>query len=222
MTDNSTGEQLIQELLANPTRFYDGGKTYELLQVYFGGFPLATLRPLLADSETVVKRAAVWVTSELGDDGRSLIQDVIPLIRDDDRFIQYYALEIVAVCSVGEDVDEFVHVVRSMQDHDQVIRVLAMRLVSNAAVSQLKAATRLLRSNEPSELLHERGLSDLLRRDLLDPQEVLQMIDDRDPLVRKYGAIAAKGLFYKAPEVMATAASCADPDIRNFIQQIVR
>src|SRR5439155_23908582 len=105
MTDNSTGQQLIQELLEDPTRFYESGKTYELLQAYFGGFPLVTLRPLLAHSERMVKRAAVWVTSEIGDDGRSLIHDVIPLIRDDDRFIQYYALETVTVWSVGEDVD---------------------------------------------------------------------------------------------------------------------
>src|SRR5687767_5767707 len=115
MKDNSLGERLIQELLANSTRFHQCGKAYELLQEYFNGLSLDTLRPLLANNNRMVRRAALWVTSELGVGGRSLIHDVIPLLNDDDRYVQYHVLEIIMVCSFAENVDEFVHVVRSLE-----------------------------------------------------------------------------------------------------------
>jgi len=216
MMDNLEGTEIIQELLTDPARFYEQGRGYQLLEAYFDGLPIETLRPLLNHKDRRVRREVVWVASELGREARSLIHDAIPLIYDGDPDIQYYALEIVMVCSFAEHVEHFVHVVRSLQSDDKLIRGLAMYLVSNAEVSQLEAGVRLFGSPSFSDKLHKQGLSNLLKDDILAPEQVLMMIDDKEPLVRKYGTIAAKRLIEKFPKLIANAISSADPEVRKF------
>ncbi len=221
MTNNYLGDKLIQELLADPVNFNKHGKAYQLLQEYFDTLSLDTLRPLLLNDDRFVRRAAVWVTSELGIEASSLIQNAIPLVNDGDRYIEYHALEIVMVCSVGENVEEFVHVVHSLLSNDDVIRSLCMRLVANANVSQLKAAIHFFEDEnlDSSGTLHRQGLSNLVKLESLDSEEVLSLIADIDPLTRKYGVIAAKKLVHKFPELIKQASTSEDPDIRKFSQE---
>ena len=220
MTSKSVGEQLIQELLANPSKFDHRGRAYQLLQEYFRGLPLETLRPLLSNEDAIVKKAAVWVVSELGKDASTLIHDVIPLLQESDRRIKYHALESVMVCSVDENVDEFVHVARALESDDEEIRRLAMRLIGNANTTQLVAAVKLLRSGSDLDRLHEQGLSAVLKAQSLDIGQIHRMIASEKPLVRKYGAIAAKRTFHKHPELIAAAASSADADVRQFVSKV--
>ncbi|MEK8019040.1 MAG: hypothetical protein VSS75_019395 [Candidatus Parabeggiatoa sp.] len=213
MIDNLEGTQLIQELLTDPDRFREQGWGFQLWEA---GLPVETLRPLLKHNDRRVRREAVWVASELGHKARSLIHDAIPLIYDGDRDIQYSALEIVMVCSFAENVDHFVHVVRSLQSDDKLIRGLAMFLVSNADASRLEAGIRLFSSPGSSDKLHKQGLSNLLKGKFILPKQVLMMIDDKEPLVQKYGTIAAKRLIKNFPELIVHAISSANPDVRHF------
>jgi hypothetical protein len=54
------GNPLIGELLADPAAFQERGRAYQLLEEYFAGLPVQTLRPLLQHTDTLVKYAAVW------------------------------------------------------------------------------------------------------------------------------------------------------------------
>jgi hypothetical protein len=203
-------------LLSDSARFFEHGRAYQLLQEYFAGFPVETLRPLLGNNDSMVRRAAVWVASELGRNAQSLIRDAVPLINDNDRYIRYHALEIVMVCSFGENVHEFVHVVRALESDDEVIRVLAMRLVSNAHDQQLEAAVRRASSLGPLCERHETCLSDLLEAERVTPLDIVALLDHEQPLARRYGAIAAKRLSHNFPAVLDHALSNADPDVRQF------
>ena len=93
------GQRLIDELLTDSARFNELGKSYELLQEYFEGFPLNTLRALLSNEDYMVKRAAIWIVAELGEAANELINDVIPLLNYNDRYIKYYAIESIMVFS---------------------------------------------------------------------------------------------------------------------------
>ena len=54
-----------------------------------------------------------------------------------------------------------------------------------------------------------------------DHQRILKMIDDNEPLVRKYGAIAAKRIFQDSPELIVHASSSKDSDIQQFAQDVI-
>lgn len=106
---------------SNPVDFRSSGKTYELLQAYFNELSLDTLRDLLNHESREVRMAGVWIMSELGQKGESLIDDIIPLLTEDDRYIKYNAIESVAVCSTGSNVIYFSTIFKMLNDDDEII-----------------------------------------------------------------------------------------------------
>ena len=213
---------LTDELLSDPEKFFDQGKAYILLQEYFKGYPLKTLRVLLNHKDPMVQKSAIWVTSELGREAYPLICEAIHLIDSDERYIQYHALEIVMVCSFGENANKFIHVVRSLKCDDEVIRILVMRLISNADIPRLEAGIRQLKPEDPTDKIHLHGLRCLLEIDKFDEKRVVQMLDAPDPLLRKYGAIAAKILSKKYSGILEYAVSSNDSDICRFSKSAIR
>ena len=212
----TNGRELIRELLADPLEFNERGSAYGLLQAYFAGFPVETLRPLLRSGDPLIQRAAVFVASELGDQARPLVDDVIPLMESGDRYLQYNAMEITAVCCDGEQAGKFAHVVLQLGNDDPVLRVLAMRLMSKADVAQLAAAGQRLACGKGVHSAHEIGLRALTAEDNADSGVVAQMIHASEPLLRRYGAIVAKRLLRKLPVFMNEVASSDDPDLQAF------
>lgn len=212
----SSGEKLISELLTDPAKFYKQGKAYQLLQEYFHGLPLDTLQPLLGHSNGNVRGAAIFVASELGDKAKSLIQEIALLINDSDKKIQWDALESVMVCSTGTDVEKFLFVIKELENNDDSICRLAMRLVSNADLSQLEAGFKLSHTLSHSGKLHEQGLSVLLKGNSVTEAEIILMLKNPEPLNRIYGAIAAKRLFRHHPKFLEFAASSLDSNISRF------
>jgi hypothetical protein len=221
MTNDQIGEQLIRDLLADPRKFDSDGRAYDLLQAYFSGLPLETLRPLLKNDEALVQRAAVFVASELGSQARDLVDDVIPLVQANDRYLQYHAMEIIAVCCEGELSGNFVHVVRALESQDDVLRALAMLLVSNANTSQLEAARQYFDAAGSNHRTHASGLHALVQAHRLDPAIVASMMQDADPLTRRYGAIAARRLLPEFPYLFTAAESSNDLAVREFYRDVV-
>jgi len=219
--DDQDGEQLVDELLADPRKFDDEGKAYALLQLYFKGFPVETLRPLLRSDNVFVQRSAAFVASELGGDSRNLVDDLIPLLSSVDRHVSWYAMEALTVCCKGEHIEKFAHVARMLESDDNALRGLAMRLVSNADVSQLEAAWRFFGAPDSYHRTHADALHALVAAHKVDPTFVVAMMHDPDPLIRRYGAIAAKRVLKKFPHLIMEAGSSVDSDLRRFHDDVV-
>ncbi|NJK30986.1 MAG: hypothetical protein HC927_00480 [Deltaproteobacteria bacterium] len=220
--NENIGEELIHELLADPREFDESGRAYALLQAYFDGLPLSTLRPLLQSQDVFVNRSAAFVASELGAGASTLIDDVIPLLRSPDRHVRYYATEVLTVCAKGDRAKEFAHVMRMLECDDDGLRYLTMHLVSRADVSQLEAARRAFEHLAVPDERHVTGLLTLAAEDRVDPDIVAAMMTDADPLVRRYGAIAAKRTFRHFPALIREAVFSKDSEIRKFCQSVVQ
>ncbi len=221
MNDNTCVEHLIDELITDSVGFNKHGKAYQLLQYYFHGVPVDTLLPLLNHSDGLVRRAAMFVASELGSEAKCLVRGIAPLIHDSDPYIQWDALETVMLCSTGTEVDLFLCVIKELENDDDSMRRLTMRLVSNADLSQLETGYKLSQLLKASGKLHKQGLLILRKGDSADESEVTGMLDDTASLTRKYGAIAAKRLFEKFPKLLKNAVSNSDPDISRFSREAI-
>ena len=161
MTENY--QRLCQQLLEHPERFESQGEGNALLKEHFDGVPVDRLRPLLHHSNSSVRGTAMFVANELGHMATDLIDDVIPLITDPDALIQWDALESVLVCSVNRYFDRFINVVRELENPHPAICELAMRLVSNANDSQIKASIKLVDKLASNQATHKQGLNALLK-----------------------------------------------------------
>jgi hypothetical protein len=209
-------DQLIRELLADPPGFADSDRGYKLLQTYFKGAPLDTLRPLLRSGDLLIQREAVWVASELGAQAFPLLDDVVPLIDSGDRYLTFHAMESVTVCATGVRAPEFVHVVAKLEDPDEVLRSLSMFLMSNAETSQLVGAVE-------GELhrVHQEGLRLLLDASASD-EAVLAFIHSDEPLRRRYGAVAAARLYERSPQLIDEVRTVEDGEVGSFLDSVLR
>ena len=190
--NNPSGAKLIEELLESPYIFFNQGKSYQLLQEYFNGFSLETLRPLFYNDDLFVKRVAIWITSELGYNGTILIDDAITLLKEDDRYIKYYALEVIAICSIDKNVQKFIKVVQFLECEDVVLCDLAASLISNANHFQLEKCAEYFGEKEFYNKFHYEGLSKLLKSHTVTQKQLELMLCSDNPLTRRYGSIILK------------------------------
>lgn len=216
MNAEFVGNSLIAELLSDPARFKREGRAYQLLEEYYSGLPVETLRPLLRHDDAMVRHAALWVTAELGQQACVLLDDAIPHIKSEDRFQSYHALEIVAVCAVGAQVERFIRIVAGLESGDSVIRGLAMRLMARADDSQLQAGAAAADDGGVGVDAHVRGLKLLAAIEAADPVEVQRFLVSDNEMDRCYGAIAAKRLCNRHPELLKLAETVPDATMRKF------
>lgn len=209
-----SGSKLIEELAAEPQAFFDGGRTYELLQCYFDGLPKDTLVPLLRSDDVVVRRAAAFVVSELGIAAQELLPEVVSLMESGDRYSKYQAMESLTVCAEDEEAEHFFHVPLELESEDAVLRKLAMRLISRAEGHQLAAAARCC-GQQPGGAEHERCLTVLAN----GTGDIGGMLREPSGLVRRYGAVLARRLEAEHPgSVSAAIGITDDPELLEFLR----
>lgn len=201
-------EQMIEELLADPQTFFDAGRGYELLQEYFRGLPIATLRPLLRSSVYPVQRTAAFILSELGQQAVEVVDDAIPLLRSGDRALCFAAMEAIAVCSDVTTPSRFVHVVNMLESEDEVLRGLAMYLASRVSLPILAATLR-----ASVDANHQRGLQLISRADA-SVDEARALLRSDNALLARYGAIAAKRM--NDGSLLAELAESKDPAVQKL------
>jgi hypothetical protein len=218
---DSSYREILRDLFICPKRFYDEGRSYALLQAFFGGAPIEALRPLLKSDLFFVRRVGVFIVAELGIGARDLLDDVVPFLQASDRYLQYYTMEVVAVCAQGSQAPRFALVVQMLDNEDEGLRQLAMRLTSRVDALQIEGAKSWFTAGGPRQDVHIRGLDVISAGQTMDPTVVSAMICSIDPLTRRYGAIAASRLIDKVPSLMNEVESSSDAELRAFRHRIV-
>jgi hypothetical protein len=217
-----TAHTLLTELLNSPAKFSKQGKTYSLLQEYFKGFDLETLRPLLHSEDPYVQSAATFIASELGKNASSLIEDLIPLLKSDNLSIKYEALESIMLCSLESKAENFVYILKALNDKNDTIRHRAMELASNATEKQIKGALQVFGAKrDKNSNINVHCLSLLLKGEGNQPKDVVEMLNSKFSLTRKYGVMLSKRLFHVFPNLIKEATVSNDIDIQKFSREFI-
>ena len=209
-------ETLIEQLRADPERFERDAGAYQLLQCYFHGYPIATLRPLLANADISIKRAAIFIVSELVTDYAQLLDLLVPLVGCEEAYIHHTAMTAVAGVAKNEHATALLHILTQLLSPVQVYRLHAMKLLSTTRDQDLHHA-----STASSTLPDRRHYVTLSR--LFAPTRIeaaRSMITDADALIRRYGAIGAARFNTVAPDLAALLAASDDSDLRRFRERL--
>src|SRR5690554_6268067 len=174
MVDYINAETLVRRLESSPQRFVKSGAGYALLQEYFKGYPVETLRPWLVSDDYYINKLALFIASELGDKACSLVQDVLPFFSSNDPEFIYYALDVVIVCS-HEYPKELVYILHTLNSTNESLRRRAMFLVSRMRPEEFLRALRVLQIEVPKGV-HIEGLSNLVNADQISVEVVRTMI----------------------------------------------
>ncbi|WP_343531983.1 hypothetical protein [Pedobacter sp.] len=216
------GEQLIAALEANPEKFFKYGKSYDLLQEYFAGLSLDTLVSLLQSENLAIQKSVIWIVSELATNSCALLPYVIPLTKSKDNYIKYYALECILLCATGKYIKEFIHLIKSIDNDEGNIKVLAMNLLTNAGDAQLQAGIELVTAAKLKGYeLHKFGLTNLLNHLSLNQNEILDMLNSNEPLTQQYGAMLAKRKQKDFPKLIAYALTSKNPEVKGFAEFVI-
>lgn len=216
---NGDPADLVERIITNPKQADDDGIADILLQEYFNGFDLETLRPLLRSDDPVVQSAATFIVFELGSNASSLMDDILPLLESHNPSKRLEVLGCVMECSAErtEHLDKFTLVLEAMEDTHQGNRIFSMGLVSNANEEQIEAGIRQFQSRNDSES-HVLGLELLLRCFAISESEILKFTNSDDPILRKYGAIATTKMATTFPNRVYSLLLNDDDEIREYAQ----
>jgi hypothetical protein len=214
-------DELVRILIATADKLDHEALANDLLGEYGRGHPLETLRPLLASPHTEVVGVAMFVVSELGSKGITLLNDVAKLLDYPDVGIRFDVISSILTCASPSDGDKIVSVVLLLADPDRSIRWKAMQFLSLASIEQLRAAATHFQDHQPNSS----NLSNLKWIDsefASNPADVERMIGSTDSLCRKYGIIAAARIARQNQQPLLRGLSSDDTDIKQFAESMLR
>src|SRR5262249_11405517 len=142
-----------------------------------------------------------------------------------DPATRFHALETITVSTEHYRCETFAYVAEALADSHKGIRLLTMLLVGNSSQCQIEQARLAL---APRGDIHPSGLALLLESDGGEISRLSSFIKGHDPLLRKYGAIAAYRFHKRNPasvglaEVIAAASDVRDPEVQYFMQSHIR
>jgi len=219
---NEIGYELIEDLLFDPSDFFNQGKTYDLLNKFFKGLPVETLIPLLTSSEIDVQKSAIWIASELASNACILIPYIAPLVESKEKYIRYYALECVMLCAKGQYISYILYLINSINDDENMVMAHSMKLVSNTDKTQLIAGIEIINETKDKDYqLHIEGLTKLINVDNLTEKEVINMIDSNKPLIQRYGAIIVEKAFKSNVGLIDYALSSSNSIVKEYITRSI-
>ena len=219
--DVSKANLLIASLKENPEHFFDQGKSYDLLQEYFRGFPIISLAKLLGDKNKTIRKSAIWIASELDEPPISLVDQIVPLIMEDDRYIKYTTLEtIMRISDVGFG-GIFHHLINALECNDAIVRKVAMYLISNSDDIQLEEALNYF--SKSNNCAHLNGLKFLIDADNMSATNIDQMLNDENELLPRYGAIFLRRnmKFINRQKIKKIIDQHPDFSIRGFLEDFL-
>ena len=204
------GAALLARLRDDP----DGFSQYnELLALLMGGLPLVSLKELLRHPSEPVVAGALFIAEELGPRAGSLGDEIIGHIGSKNPRIRISAMEALSgVISEGLEY-KFAHVVAGMQDEDPHCRKIAMLLMIRAPEGWLNASLRPLEARD-FDLALRAGLGKLVGESGQDADWIENSLASDDPLVRRYGVVAAGRCATTNRRLLEMAALSQYPDVQ--------
>lgn len=208
-------EHLIERIVAAPDHSRVDVLANELLREFNRGYPVERLRTFLRSDDENLLSTGLWITSELGERGKQLISDTFPLLRHPTKRVRFWALDCLLWASAS-DGKALASGIDLMDDPEPAVRWKALDFLSRASRGQLGAALSYLSDTQPnSEYTH--GLRWLLDSGANETGEVVSALKQNDdPVVRRYGAVAAARMSEQNPEPLVYASSIDDGDVSDF------
>jgi hypothetical protein len=242
-------EQLIHQITANPDQF-DEHLACELLDEFFGGYPLEHLRALLVDPRENIVVAGIYIASELGAKARPLVNEVVKLLVHPSTVVRFDAIDSLIVCLTAQDDAAIAKVASMLDDPTDSVRWKAMNFLCLVKKELLQAALTHFEKAQPDSI-HVAGLRLLVseggppavsyfeigrrppsrpinyaRRLLSETgptaEQALAFIRSDNPMLRKYGAVAAARMCVLNLEPLTIASTHNDEEIKWFADNILR
>lgn len=214
--NNKIGDELIDLICSRSLGEEETGQAAnELLGEFRAGYPVRKLARLIHSDDDETVKIGAWLVSELGILAAPILDEVDFLLSHPVRDARYYGIEAVLVAAPAERGALIAKAVSLIDDPDEAVRRLAVRLLARATPKQLTGALPHL----PDPVAH---LTRWLIGEGSDPArspQILTRLGDPDREVRIFAAAAAARVVDRDQRALEGAARCGDSDIRIFAER---
>jgi|SRR5579859_5418064 len=208
---DSSSDAASLEILAN-----------QLLAEFHRGYDIENLRTLLRSRDGKVIGVGVWIASELGTGGKTLMSDVSPLLDHSLKKVRFFALDCILLWAGSQHKAEVASAISRLNDGEAAVRWKALDFLSRASREQLEAGLFQFETTNTSSK-HIEGLRWLLDTEASNSENVIAMLQRGDDLMRKYAVVAAVRMIKNDRKPLSYASSVEDdPDIKDFAESSIR
>lgn len=164
--------------------------------------------------------SGVWIASELGVQGKPLLEVVASLLGHPDKRVRFWSIDCILLWAGTLNGRELATTVRLLGDPEKAVRWKAMDSLSRASAQQLTSALTWLLKEEP-ESTDVHGLQWLLNAGN-DAAAIEVLLVSPQPKMRKYAAAAAARVAAKNQHPLSIASASQDPDVAEFAAERTR
>jgi hypothetical protein len=212
------GDKIVQEIISNPE---DEGLPNELLREFQKGYPIENLRILMQYEDEQISKSAVWIASELGDKCCLFIEDIISFLSHRMKYIRFFAIDCILSCSVQDDGTGIAKAISLLEDTESSVRWKALHFLSRVTITHLEKGMAYYKSKH-RDSLHTSGIQLLIDATNKKHEDIMVLLNNEIPLLRKYGVAAAARIFDYNPEFLRIAFKSNDLDIKEFAEDFLR
>jgi hypothetical protein len=205
---------LVAQMLRAPNSSSAYANANILLRKFHRGLPLTFLLPLITSNDANVADLGVWIASELGSHGRTLLRFVKKWLELPSKKSRFYALDCILQWAGPEDGELIVAAAELLTDPEAAVRWKAADVLSRATEAQLRSASGVQDRGSPTHRL----LNWLLTPGAKDSVLVSESLESDDIATRRFAAIAAARIASIDAEPLKKAMISADPDIKSIAE----
>jgi hypothetical protein len=209
------GDQLIDQILADRVEF--GAAATELLREFWNGFPVTELRRLLSASGSAQVFTGVSLASELGQQGRPIFDDVVPLLWHPYEKVRYYAVDFMSVNAGPADRSAIVTVMTLIDDPAASVRYAVVKFLFDVPREVLVALREPPSDPRLDDDAQNIGLALLIEApDAGDSDRMRIALGSDSPTVRRFAVAAAARLLPLDRSLLEQGAQSSDTDVASF------
>lgn len=211
-------EELVANLVSDPVGSESDGRATQLLEEYYRGAPVGSLRSLMQSQDERLEGEAAWIGSELPNAGRGLLDGMTKLLNSRSRKARFFAVDCIQSWSVPAlDGSALSKALSLVNDDDRAVRWKVLCFLATADREQLEAAATFLSWHEPSSA-YLPSLNWLLSPNATTSQAI-QRIGSDDLYERRLAAVAAARL--KDRGALMIAARSLDEEVAQFAKDML-
>lgn len=217
-TRDRRGDELIDRVLHGGAD--DAELVTALLTELQRGFPIAELKRLLTASAEETVYVGAWLAAEMGEAGREIFNDVVPLLRHPLDRVRFYAVDFVSTNVRPTDWQTAASVMHLIDDPASAVRYAAIKFLFDVPEDVLQGVRD---GSLEDNSTQASGLSLLIDAvGARDTDRVQTALTDANPTLRRFAVAAAARLSPYDRSVLMNAATVEDPDVREFATNTMR
>jgi hypothetical protein len=208
---NVRGDELLARVLSGDE--WGSGVANDLLNEFFRGYPIEKLSTLLHSDNEQVLQSGAWIASELAQDARPVLGDLVTLFDSPNVRVKYYAIETVVTAATQRDGEVAARAASLIGDPELPVRRASFQLLARADTAVLAASLPYVVDRQIAAPLAWALEVDSESR---DSDEITSRLQEPDELGQRFAVIAAARVYRRNPHYLQHAASLDESDAQSL------